>query len=470
MGRAIRIVAISASMVTVGTAIAFVGAAPSGLVAVASIAAIPLILAATVRAPEIVVATIAFAQILEGFELQTPLGTISLGIISLIAFLGLRFPEVLSTLKSPGYRIGIVCLSLYVAGQGVQLLHGDPAVAIRQVITACSFAAFTVLGMYIGGRRSHLAAVAFGAAAGLLVLGALALAANLGFVPVAAAPPPGREILGVVSPFFRSYGLAGATVGLLLPLCVPWLALKTRSTGGIWTRGGSGAALVLILIASLLLFQSRSMVLEVGLGVFLVWSLANRRFSSGLMLVAISVGTFLVAGFALSSSTDAVSNQLRSEGYATAVEYLLGNPFVLIVGTNAEQFRLMVNASLTFSALIPVDAPTHNLIIETVVSGGLASGIALVVLVFAPVLSIFRSARRIGRFSPWMALGLSAVAIAVLEVMVTPAIANSAPFWTAIGCAIALSASASRLPGLRGGQVGSRFTASIGGQSGEFES
>jgi hypothetical protein len=442
--RAARVVAILASMVVIGVAVAVVGAAPAALVVVVSLAAIPLILSATMRAPELVVGTVVFSQILEGLELQTPLGTLSLGIVALIVFLGQILPQVLKTGSLRGYRLGTACLAAYVAGQAFQVLHGDTGLAIRQLITASSFAAFAVLGLYIGDRRSHLAAAAVGAAAALLVLAALALGSNLGVVPFVTLGPHSREILGVTSPFFRSYGLEGVTVGLLLPVCVPWLAMMTRSLSGLWLRAAFASVLALIWLASLLLFQSRSMVLEVALGALLAWSLANRTFATGVLVLGVGAGAVLVTGLLLSTSTDIVSNQLRAESYVTAVEYLINNPAVLLVGTNSEQFRLMVNESLTYSALIPAGAPTHNLLIETIVSGGVVSGLGLVALVIAPVLSTLRAARRVGRFSSHMVLVLSAVAIAVMEAMVTPSIANSAPFWVTLGFAVAVAASATQ--------------------------
>jgi hypothetical protein len=105
------------------------------------------------------------------------------------------------------------------------------------------------------------------------------------------------------------------------------------------------------------------------------------------------------------------------------------------------------------------------LLIETIVTGGLVSGIGLLAFVLAPVLTIVRCARQAGRFSGPMALVLSGVAIAVLEASVTPTIANSAPFWVALGCAFAVAASASRA-----GQIGVAPESEVAGIAGDRRS
>ena len=441
VARTAGVLASLATSIAFGIVVAIVGVEPTTLVAVASLAAIPLIMWATGRTPELVVGTIVFSLILVGFETQTPVGTLSPAIVALIVFVGLRLPQIVAMASSPGYRFGTACLVAYVAGQGFQFLHGDAGVAARHMITASSFAAYAALGMYVGARRSHIAAAAIGAATGLLVLAGLALLANLDAGSVNSL---GRQILGVTSPFTRNYGLGTIVpIGLLLALCVPWLALATRSPSSLWVRAASSAALVLIWLASLLLFQSRSMVLEVPLGIALAWSLANRRFSTALVMIGCCAAIALFAGLALATSTDVVSTQLRTESYTAALDYFIRNPSVLVVGTNPEQFHLMVNASLTYGSQIPADAPTHNLLIETVVVGGVISAAGLILLTLAPALSMLKSVRRVRQVSAPMALALSAVAIAVLEASVTPAIANSAPLWMALGYGVAAAAVAS---------------------------
>ena len=246
---ATSIVAILVLLIAVGVGVAIVGVAPAQLVAITSLAAIPLILWATVRVPALVVGVIAFSQILEGFELQTPVGTISPGIVALMVFLGLRLPETLAIGGSRMSRLGAACLVAYVAGHGFQFLHSDAGLAARSIVTASSFAAFVLLGMYVGVRRSHFAGAAVGGAIGVLVLAGMALAANLGLIPLPSSYSPGREILGVTSPFLRNFGIDTANIGFLLALCVPWLALATRPPSATRVRFVASAVLVLIWLA-----------------------------------------------------------------------------------------------------------------------------------------------------------------------------------------------------------------------------
>ena len=182
------------------------------------------------------------------------------------------------------------------------------------------------------------------------------------------------------------------------------------------------------------------MVLEVPLGIVLTLTLANRRFTRAVLIAGVCGIAAVIPGLVLSGSTDVVSNQLRAESYSVGVNYFAHNLDVLFVGANVDQFREMVNASLTYGVLIPADAPTHNLLIETAVSGGLLSLVGLIVLVLAPAVSVVRSAHRVGRFGRSQALVLSGIVLAVLEASVTPTVANAAPFWIMLGCAIAVAA------------------------------
>lgn len=444
IARAAPAMAIGASFVVVGAAVAIIGASPVNLVALASLAAIPLVVWGTVRVPELVVAFILFSQILEAFELQTPIGTLSPGIVALLVFLAQKLPQVMATVSSPAYRLGIASLVAYVTGQAFQFLHGDAGLAARQMITASSFAAFVVLGMYIGTRRSHLGAAAIGAATGLVTLAGLALAGDLSIIPLPpAASSSAREILGVVTSFGRNLGLQTVALGLLLSSCVPWLALRIRSPTRFWIRAVCITVLAFIWLAALFVFQIRSMVLEVPAGILLVWSLANRRFSTGVMLTGLSAAAVVVLGLYLSASTEAtsaVSTQLRTESYVAALREFIGNPSVLLVGTDPREFHLMVNATLTYGSLIPASAPIHNLLIETILLGGVISGIGLLLLLLAPVFRVVRCARRAGRFDGQIAVAVSAVGIVFLEASVWPGIANSAPLWITLGCAAAVAA------------------------------
>jgi hypothetical protein len=430
-----------------GLGIAIAGVSPDAVVAVAALSAIPLLVWATAKAPEFTVGFIVFSQIFEAFALNLPVVSLSPGKVALIIFLAMKLPKIAGLLNSPPYRFSITCLIAYMVGQGLQFLHMDAVSAARQMITASSFAMFAVLGLYVGARRSHVAAAAVGAATALLVLAGFGLAGDLGIGPFPAPLSINRAVLGVLFPFGRNLGLAGdgAFILFLLPLCIPWLTSRVQSPSGAVVRVAAGIVLALIWLASLLVFQLRTMVVEVPVGILLVWSLATRRFAAGIVLAGLCAAAALVFGMYLASSggaTSLVSTQLRTESYIESFKIFLSSPSVLVFGTDPGQFDAAVNASLAYGSQIPTTAPTHNLLIEVVLRGGLVSGIGLILLVIAPIVSMLRSARRAARFSSEMAVALSAVTIALLEASVWPGTAKAGPFWMTLGIAVAVAAGA----------------------------
>lgn len=443
--RILAVLILAGILIATGAAIPLVGSdSGPAVTALLSLASLPLFLWASAGAPHLAVGIIVCSQILERFEFQTPFGTISLGITALVAFLGQSLPSILRLLQSAGYRVAIVCLIAYVAGHGFQFLHVDASAALRQVITASSFAAFTLLGIYVGANWRLLSAAGVGATVALLVLAGLALATALGTNFFGAFTSPARQILGITSPFDRNYGIDTATLGLLLAPAVPWLTYVVRVGHAFWARSASAITLMIIWLASLLLFQSRSMVLEVPVGFVLTASLMNRTFVAGTMSLILGGIAIVGTGLITAGGTDyatTVSTQLRVESYAGAFDYLRNNMAVLFVGTDPTQFHLTVNASLTYGSQIPAGAPTHNLLIETIVAGGAVSVTGLILLVLSPLAHMLRTARAEGRFSRASAVALSGVVIAVFEASVTPGIANSGLFWMTLGIATAVAAS-----------------------------
>lgn len=434
----------------------------------ASIAGIPLMTWASVSAPEALVGTIVFAQIVEQFELATPAGTISPGSIALIVFLLVRLPNIVATMRRPGYAFATLLVCAYVAGHLVQFLHVPPYPAARQMVTAGGFAGFALLGMFIGSRRAHLAAAGAGAAAGLLTLGILAIVANVHPVHGILDTYNSRAIFAFTSPFLRSLGLRSDTAGLLLALAVPWLAYLARFGGrrSIWIAAVS--TLALIELASLLLFQSRSMVLEGIIGSVMVWGLADRQIFSGgaaeslrqaidrarqdrrtvmaaRVAVAGLVGIVVLGLYlAIGNTVNGVSTQLRADSYTETFHYFAGHPWAIIFGTDPVAFHHLIDATLYNPTVshISENAPVHNFIVETLVAGGIVAAGSLVLLSIVPFLRIARNQLVAGRISPAAAMAMAAVAVAVIEASVTPAIANSGALWIALGCGVAAAAPA----------------------------
>jgi hypothetical protein len=448
----------------VGAFVALGGGSAEQAVGLASLAAVPLLVMATLWAPEAVVGFIVFAQILELFELPTPLGTISPASVALVAFLAVRFREIIATASRPGYVLASVLLALYVAAHGLQVLHIPATQAVREMVTPFGFALFVVLGMYIGSRSRHLAAAGVGAACGLLALAVRALLANLLMVPGYAPMTSPRDILGITSPFLRTNGLDAVPVALLLGLTVPWLACTGVLTRRRSIRAAALASIATIEVSALLLFQSRSMVLECALAPIIVWALAgrsipgvvsattarqairmalgNKRTRRVAVVVAVGTAAALIVGVILALG-DTLSTELRTNSYGAAINYFRDHPWDVIVGTNVNTFHQTVNQAV--NAFLPLpdqinsDAPVHDFIIETLAAGGIVAALSLCLLAFGPILVIARAQLIRGQIAPAAATAMAAVIIAIMEASVTPTVANSGALWIILGWAVAVA-------------------------------
>lgn len=450
------IAATAIAALAIGSGASFVNGSPPLLIAITAVVAVPLMFWASARAPGLVIALLVSSQILEYLELQTPIGTISAGIVILVVMLLANLPSVVGTVTARGYSYAMVLLAAYVAAHVVQFLHVDAGTAARQMITSSSFVAFTVIGMYIGARRNLLGAAGIGATFGLLVLAAIALASSLGLIPYLAPPSNSREILGITSPFARTYGLGSTNVGLLFALSAPWLASVLRFGPSALTRGLSFTALAMIWVASLLLFQSRSMVLECAFGAALVWMIAERRKGPALLAAGLVGAVALAVGMSLLGSQDEssmVSSQLRLESYATALNYLVSHVQVILVGTDPLAFHLMVNATLTYGDQIPATAPVHNFLIEVLIASGIVGAGALALVIAIPYAAIIRRVFVVDKVDRTTAVIIASATVALIEASVTPAGANSAVLWITLGLLVASavssqnrSDSSSRLP------------------------
>jgi len=456
----------------VAAAAAFQGGSLELVLGLASIASIPLMAWAAVKAPEAFVGAIVFVQILEQFELATPVGTISPGSVALVVFVVVRLPDIVATMRKPGYAFATLLVCCYVAGHAVQFIHVPLYPAARQMVTAAGFGGFTLLGMYIGSRPRHLAAAGAGAAAALLVLAVLAVVANVHPVKGLFETSNSRAIFVLTSPFLRSYGLRGDTAGLLLALAIPWLAFTAFYATRRSIRSASVGVIGLIGLASLLLFQSRSMVLECILGPVIVWSLAARAIFDGgpadgvrqaidrarhdrrtvLATRVVLAGGLVVLAFglylAIGDTINGVSTQFRADSYTETVKYFAGHPSAVIFGTDPTAFHHLIDATLFNPTVshISSNAPVHNFIVETLVAGGIVSAGSLVLLSIVPILRIGRNQLVAGRISPAAATAVAAIALAVIEASVTPAIANSGALWIVLGWGVAAAAPAVSRP------------------------
>jgi len=225
---------------------------------------------------------------------------------------------------------------------------------------------------------------------------------------------------------------------------VPWLGSVLRFGPSALARGLSFTALAMIWLASVLLFQSRSMVLESVLAVALVWMIAERRKGPALLAVGLAGAVALAVGMSLVGSEDQsslVSSQLRLESYTAALSYLASHVQAILVGTDPLAFHLMINATLTYGSQISAIAPVHNFLIETLIASGIVGAGALALVILIPYGTVVRRALATDRVDRTTAVIIVSATIAILEASVTPATADSAVLWITFGLLIAAAAS-----------------------------
>jgi O-antigen ligase len=154
----------------------------------------------------------------------------------------------------------------------------------------------------------------------------------------------------------------------------------------------------------------------------------------------LAFGVYLSVGDSISG----VSTQLRADSYTEAIGYFASHPLAVILGTDPTAFHRLIDANLVNPTVrhISENAPVHNLLVETLVAGGIVAAGSLVLLSVVPFLRIARNQLIAGHISPAAATAMAAVVIGVIEASVTPAIANSGALWIALGWAVAVAAPA----------------------------
>lgn len=437
---ALPVAAVLGTAAMAGVGIAAVGTNPKIWAAIISAALSPALLVAITAAPALAVGFLGFSQILEAFELKTPAGSFSAGVMVLLLFLGLRWPEIRERFKRSGQlRFLLFCIAAMVFGHALQVQYSSPGVVLRGLVTLASFMMFWLVGIRIGGSYADLRALAIGSFAALCTLGFLGMLASTGRFPAPDRIAPARDLFGFVSPFRRNYGLniGYDSTALLLSLCAPFICLRMlRSPRGM-TRVISGVAYVLLILVTLLVLQSRSMMLELAIIVALTVALTSR--SS--LVRYVTVGAGLVVGLMLLPGLqkgDAISSELRSGSYSFVLSYIQSHPSTIIRGADMNQILEGNRAATKYGELIG-EAPVHNLFFNELLQGGIVSAAALALLFFVPLWN----SRLLLRGTPAQRdrgiLVVTALATALTEIMINPIQANAAGLWLALGFTAALS-------------------------------
>lgn len=395
---------------------------------------VPLAAWAVIRAPTVAVGLLPAVQVLDWIRVQTALASLSPRTV-LIGFLALgRVATFVGLLRRRvDLRIASAALAIWWLLSPLRSSHSVYGESpLRGLVTDGSFVAIVMIGATFGNDFSALRNIARGAAAGLLVLGAASVLVSLGWLPEPDRVSPGREIFGVQSPFSHNYGfdVPWDAVALLVPLCAPfyWLAaLDPHSSRR--TRYEATAALALLSITVLLLFQARAMVAQIAIAAVAMSFLAGRRVLAVVGTALVLFGVAAVGRLVL--DVDEISTSIRVETDLEAVSAAFGSIRAALMGVDEQS---VVGAVLSEPALGEAAAgfsavPIHNLFLSNLVTGGLLSVLALASVVVLAGVRLLRS----DLSQPAAKVLLVAFALVLLELNLEPVRSNVIGSWLVLG-------------------------------------
>jgi hypothetical protein len=384
--------------------------------------------------------TLIFSQVFEGFEFNAHFFTLSIGVTCLVAFLIVRLPQASSVLlKAKSVRWLRLAMVVFVLSHFITLQHEIPSVATRAVITASGFAGFWVAGL-LSGSAHERKGLALGAICVVLMFAVLAVLAYVGLLPLPFAVSAKRTLLGIRSPIERVGVLGFTALGVILPLGVPWLMSVLFRGKNASERVAAFFGVVAIFAASLLIFQARSMVVEIGVALGLSFVL----FRPSLTMGALVSGAFLVGLVVVLPqliNADKISSDVRGESYTASFNLIRERPSILILGSNQADTLTRVQDESKFGSLVP-NAPVHNIFIMETLSTGLLTSVSLALLFLIPMWRGFRLVIRRGHETEMGALAVLMGAMLLCDVMVLPESSNVAGLWISLGLMARLTSSA----------------------------
>lgn len=405
---------------------------------------LPLLLLTMNHSAQYGIFVIVVAQVLEPFEISLGFISLSVGTLALALWFVIWGHAVLVDILSSPFstRMTVIC-SLFAASHGLQLLHASPAAALRGMVTVTSFLLFWLIGVFIGrDRRSHMF-VAMGATGALCLLGVIGMLAASGIVQTGVqSGGVVRDFFGFTSPFFRNYAFPGmqpVTVALLLSISIPFLASNISSSTWLQLRISSSIMYIFIFISTLLIFQSRSMLLELAAMWAIVVVAKVRKWWA--VLPAASVFSWVLFNTVQDMlSVDTISSDLRSESYSMAIDYIRLHPTTLLIGGPHDEIVNAITASSKYGSLIGY-APIHNMFLDQILWGGLVAALSLTLLFVDPLWRILRRAGTNENTSRILTVSFGIAFVALFEIMVNPVVANVAGLWIGLGIMTGIAAS-----------------------------
>jgi len=409
-------------------------------------AAAPLVLLGIVSSPAMAALILLATQPFEGYDVSTPMGSISAGMVVLALILLVWYRSIIESITTERAKPILVLVLLYMGLHIFTLLHTEVSVVARGMITFASYGVFWMVGCWLGRLRLY-PYVAIGATIALLIMGLLGLGVSFGVVPpTERLTEEGRAILGLTSPLVRSYGTAlpyDATA-LLASLSLPFLAWTLLRAGGershVRARVLAFLAVVALGAAFVFVFQSRNMVMQWLLSFAAITFVAG---GTGRRLASLTVGGVITWVYLVPAlrATDTVSSDLRLVGYQLAMDLMredwrwvpAGIAQHDIFALYASRYPLVWDAGLR-----PGHQAIHNLFLNEFVNGGALVGVSLLVIVLIALRRSFRlNAPGASEGAP---ISLAASLIITLFVaQLEPISSNALGLWMLLGLVIGAS-------------------------------
>ena len=444
-----------AVVIAVGLALAAAELGP--VVLVAGVALLPLLLWLLDARPVALLGLFCAAQAFEGIQYNSSLGSLTLGIIMLLLLLtryGGRF--LAKVMSNPRLRLVAGFLLLWLATYALRITYEDPDVVARQMITVVSFFAVFAVGAAVADWPDALKAVAYGAAAALVLLGFLGILASIGVIPLPIRSEAPRTLLGFTSPFRRNYGIDVPydAVALLGPLCIPYLVMSVvrpnpqRTTATILLLG--------VGISSALVFQARGLIFQI----ILAAAAAPVLMRPGRAWLVAPVTVVLVLGLLSGAAqTDEISSRARSATNEQVIADATHDPGMFVLGQDPnDYFQVVLREESLYNALANAfeadKIPIHNFFFSNLVGGGWLSFLALVSAYLAMLWTAYRRWRaRPGDFRSQVLL--AAAGLVTFESLVEPVLASIVGVWLVMGLVLGRSP-AEGVPDGAGNPAGAR--------------
>lgn len=426
---------------SLGILVSFVGGDLFLIGMILSIALLPLLLIIIQQSPEAAVFLVFVSQPLEGYEIPTPVGNISVGIILVALTIMFWNRDIFVALSDPFVRPWLFLIIAYVLIHLLQFSDNSLSIVLRSLVTLSSYAAFWILGAWIGYRRllNHAARASVLA---IIVMGLLGLGVALGYVPETTRVGQVRQILGFESPLVRSYGtdLPFDATAFLAALALPFLILPLFF-GYLSHTAKIRRALLFLVVAAFffLTFQSRNMVLQVlaALGV----AMFMRAGALSRYIIAVT-GTFIGIRWVWPSiygdATVSVSSDLRVYGLELGIDIMRNSSEWILGGISqsrifdlyAERYPLVLAAGLRQG-----HQAIHNLILNEFVNAGLFAGLLLCgILSIAAAFLLYLNRTVVAETDKYYSKYLiTASCLAAIVILIEPVSSNALGLWALLG-------------------------------------